>query len=337
MAESSPILDLMALVTDESVRYLPKLNAATGSKEATILLLRILHWWQWAKSQGRTSFWKFAAPCAHPDYKQGDSWQEELGFTRAEFETALAKIGTRLKAGEDKAAILQNDGANAAVLYYTNAKRVTFYHVNERVVFLLFSRSYSEIQHQTNAEILHQLSSAENQHQASAENQHQLSIHRDNSSHRSTTPTQSATRAPAPNAKKKSSRIDPRRKHPAVQLVYQMIGHLPKKLYWDDIIAVADPEQTGMSKLDFQKLKALLRLAVEVGVYEGNLGVWFLSWYVDGVPTHYRNRPLEGETANKYRRQRNGAQQTGRTNDAVQGSGQDTRRSVLRKGLNETA
>jgi len=119
-------LDLLALISDESIQYLPKLNPFTGSKEATILLLRVLKWWTWAKARGQTRFWKFVAPCDHPNYKRGDSWREELGFTRHEFETALGKIGTRITQATDKDAVLASCELNACVLYYTSAKRVTY-------------------------------------------------------------------------------------------------------------------------------------------------------------------------------------------------------------------
>jgi hypothetical protein len=105
------------------ITYRPKLNQLTGSVTATILLQQIMHWWV----QMRRSFYKFKEPCAHPDYRVGDSWTEELGFTKYEFDGALQKIGVKVtrKCGREEAL------KNGLVIYWTDMDRRTWYEVNE--------------------------------------------------------------------------------------------------------------------------------------------------------------------------------------------------------------
>jgi hypothetical protein len=82
------ILDIIA--EDKSlITYRPKLNKLTGSIIATILLQQILFRW---KLNGAKEFYKFKAPCKHPNYKENDSWTEELGMTIYEFDSAFKKL-----------------------------------------------------------------------------------------------------------------------------------------------------------------------------------------------------------------------------------------------------
>ena len=71
------------------ITYRPKLNELTGSITATILLQQIMYWWD---ISGNKEFYKFKAPCKHPDYKEGDSWTESLGMTIYEFDSAYKKL-----------------------------------------------------------------------------------------------------------------------------------------------------------------------------------------------------------------------------------------------------
>ena len=81
------------------ILYQPLLNQLTGHVLASLLLQQILYRWG---QNGRTPFYKFAAPCRHAAYKMGDSWQEELGFSRTEFETARRRIGVKISAVKQK-------------------------------------------------------------------------------------------------------------------------------------------------------------------------------------------------------------------------------------------
>jgi hypothetical protein len=121
------------------VTYRPEFAKLTGSVTAAILLQQIIHW---CKSS-RGDFYKFAAPCSHDKYKPGDSWQEELAFSRSELTTALKKIGTKIVKGVSKSQALSvstaefnADGsltkecATKLVVYWTDSDRITRYRLN---------------------------------------------------------------------------------------------------------------------------------------------------------------------------------------------------------------
>jgi len=69
--------------------YRKELNAITGSVTATILLQQIIYW---DSISNGDEFYKFIEPCSHEKYNDGDSWSEELGFTKREFQTAYKKL-----------------------------------------------------------------------------------------------------------------------------------------------------------------------------------------------------------------------------------------------------
>jgi len=78
-----------------SVPYRPILKELVGDTNAAILLQQIAFWFVISE---RKPFYKFVAPNSHPLYQHGDSWVEELGFTEAEYNRALKKIATRIRA-----------------------------------------------------------------------------------------------------------------------------------------------------------------------------------------------------------------------------------------------
>ena len=74
------------LAADKNViLYRKELNELTGSVTATILLQQIIYWGK--KTGGE--FYKFIEPCKHEKYKSGDSWTEELGFSKREFQQLI--------------------------------------------------------------------------------------------------------------------------------------------------------------------------------------------------------------------------------------------------------
>ena len=90
--------------------YRKELNAITGSVTATILLQQIIYRFV---NNGNKPFYKFIEPCGHEKYTKGDSWCEELGFTRKEFLTAINKLVD-----------------SKLVSKKTNMQRLTFYTLN---------------------------------------------------------------------------------------------------------------------------------------------------------------------------------------------------------------
>lgn len=110
------------------VAYRPEFVDLTGSVMSAILLQQIVYRSSkkhWGGKCGRP-FYKFNAPCSHPDYREGDSWQEELKFTRSELETALKRIAVKITKGKSKQEVRQH----ALVMYWTDKTRKTWYEPN---------------------------------------------------------------------------------------------------------------------------------------------------------------------------------------------------------------
>jgi len=102
------------------VLYRPKLNQITESVLATILLQQIIYW----ANKTSNLFYKFKEPCEHKFYKPGDSWTEELGFSRREYDTAIAKIAKKYNPNKE------NPPDDCFIVYYTDFRRLTWYSVN---------------------------------------------------------------------------------------------------------------------------------------------------------------------------------------------------------------
>lgn len=109
------------------VPYRPWLNKITGNPLSSIFLQQIIYWWLKVE---RRPFYKFQAPCNHRRYKEGDSWQEELGFSRSQLDAALKPIATKIKQGQSKKKAL----SNSIILYWTDGDRVTWWQLNEPVL-----------------------------------------------------------------------------------------------------------------------------------------------------------------------------------------------------------
>ncbi len=79
--------------TDTKVRYFPGHNEFSGGVEETILLSQASYWWG---IQGAAPYYKFLQPCDHGLCVRGDSWTEELGFTRKVFMRARSSVGHKI-------------------------------------------------------------------------------------------------------------------------------------------------------------------------------------------------------------------------------------------------
>jgi hypothetical protein len=112
------------------VAYHPRWNGLTGSPLASILLHQILYHW---RRFGRRPFYKFTAPCAAA--RPGDTWVEELGVSEREFRTARGKIACKVRKGDSRARLLEQ----WLVIYWTDARRRTWYEVNEGLLSRRFA------------------------------------------------------------------------------------------------------------------------------------------------------------------------------------------------------
>ncbi len=101
--------------------YRPMLTKITGSVNSALLLSQILHRW---KKNKKKPFYKFKAPCKHTLYEKGDSWIEELGFTKREYENAMSKISIKLTSTN------KSIKHNKYIEYWTSPYRVTYYNIN---------------------------------------------------------------------------------------------------------------------------------------------------------------------------------------------------------------
>ncbi|WP_070001126.1 hypothetical protein [Cellulosilyticum sp. I15G10I2] len=136
------------------LKYCPELNQITGSINATILLLQLEYWF--TKMTG-DKFYKFLDICEHELYKKGDSWVEELGFSKQEFRTAFSKIGkvyTSKKAFKESKDLFSG---KYYASYYDRIKGLTYYIRNDTKLSELFHDdsnkiSYSEEKSTENTE-----------------------------------------------------------------------------------------------------------------------------------------------------------------------------------------
>lgn len=98
--------------------YRPTLTKITGSINSAILLSQIMYRW---KKNDKQPFYKFKEPCSHKWYKKGDSWLEELGFTKREYENAMKKIAIKLQKN-NKLSVHQK-----YIEYWTSPYNITYF------------------------------------------------------------------------------------------------------------------------------------------------------------------------------------------------------------------
>lgn len=98
-----------------------------GDARAALFLAQALFWWFAA---GRRKYYKFNAPCSHPRYRPGDSWQEELRLTRTTLATARRRVAVRVRMSSE-AEIHTAFAAGALMVYGTDESHLTWYMVNE--------------------------------------------------------------------------------------------------------------------------------------------------------------------------------------------------------------
>ena len=117
-------MSLLKLLAQDknTITYRKELNSITGGVTATILLQQLIYWFN--KSDNKP-FYKFIEPCNNEKYTDGDSWTEELGFTKREFTSAYKKL-------EDLEVVSKQK----------NMMNVTFYSLNLVVLAKLLNAIY---------------------------------------------------------------------------------------------------------------------------------------------------------------------------------------------------
>ena len=131
------MLDYVKIIAEDKdlIVYRPSWNKFTSSVAATIWLSQVVYWWH---KNDRKPFYKFNAPCDHENYREGDSWAEELGFSRADFDSARANIAEKTKGGDIKS----GDIPNSLVYYWMDGYRRTWYALNEELFNQKISSHY---------------------------------------------------------------------------------------------------------------------------------------------------------------------------------------------------
>ena len=134
----SPNSNLLSVVAKErlQISYRPEWRAFTGSVTASILLRQILFRWE---RQGQKPFYKFKESCSNELYRTGDSWCEELGFSRFEFDTALKKIGFK-RSSKNKEVV----NTAMPVEYWTDINRLTYYTIAPEILNRKLMALYSQ-------------------------------------------------------------------------------------------------------------------------------------------------------------------------------------------------
>src|ERR1700722_1386327 len=101
-------------------KFYHSLQSFTGSATSTLIIGKLEFWF--ANPKYKEGFYKFVEPCAHPLYREGDSWSEELGISRKIFAKAFDLIGVRYKS---KSAYLNAEDTFQGKLYASYRDRKT--------------------------------------------------------------------------------------------------------------------------------------------------------------------------------------------------------------------
>ncbi|MGL4737211.1 MAG: hypothetical protein ACRCW2_07095 [Cellulosilyticaceae bacterium] len=113
------------------IKYQPELNEVTGSITATIVMGQLEYWFN--KTEGKP-FYKFLAPCEDESYRVGDSWCEELRFSRNEFRTAFGAIGKVYKTKKAYTESKDKFEGKLYLSYYDRIRRRTYYMRNDALL-----------------------------------------------------------------------------------------------------------------------------------------------------------------------------------------------------------
>jgi hypothetical protein len=125
-------------VTRNSVPYVKELRPYCGSVTACLLMQQL----DFRFNARPNGFFKFLEPCTNQRYREGDSWCEELAFSKDEFRSAFDRLGVRHKsksalrrANDRGEAFTRRDGTEAFYCsYHDNQTGATWYFRNHPLV-----------------------------------------------------------------------------------------------------------------------------------------------------------------------------------------------------------
>lgn len=98
MASDPQREEYMSFLKLNTIPYYPELGKKLGGITPAILMRQLEYWFDKNKYK---NFYKFLEPCDNGSYKNGDSWVEEIGISKAEFRNAFSKIGIVYKSKKE--------------------------------------------------------------------------------------------------------------------------------------------------------------------------------------------------------------------------------------------
>lgn len=116
------------------LKYCPELNHITGSITASLLMCQLEYWFQ---KKDYKPFYKFLEPCSFEHYHKGDSWTEELGFTKVEFRSAFRRIGKVYKSKTEYKQSKDKFEEKLYLSYYDRMRKLTYYMRNDPLIHTL--------------------------------------------------------------------------------------------------------------------------------------------------------------------------------------------------------
>lgn len=117
-------------LTRNVIPYVKELRIFTDSVVGCILMQQLDYWFERYPS----GFYKFLEPSEHPKYVLGQSWQEEIGVSVAEFRTAFDRIGTRWKSKTEFEQASDKFKGKLYASYQDKRANLTFYFRNHKLV-----------------------------------------------------------------------------------------------------------------------------------------------------------------------------------------------------------
>src|SRR5262245_38682412 len=138
---------LLSVIRD-SIPYIKQLRPYVDSVTAAILMQQLDYWFE----RFPDGFYKFLEPCDNKKYQTGDSWIEELGFSKAEFRSAFDNIGVRYESKKafsktnDRSRFTDKTGRSKFYAsYHDRIKGLTFYYRNHEAVDALLDKICSKM------------------------------------------------------------------------------------------------------------------------------------------------------------------------------------------------
>lgn len=117
--------------TARAIPYNGFLRPICKSVTSAILFQQLEYWFD---KQG-DKFYKFLEPCNSSAYKDGDSWTEELAFSKDEFRTAFDNIGIRYNSKKDYDAKEDDKFDGKFYLsYHDKIRGITWYMRNAKLI-----------------------------------------------------------------------------------------------------------------------------------------------------------------------------------------------------------